>query len=48
MTKKAVLFDLDDTLYDYSPAHKKHLMSFTCLFLRKSRFQKIDFLKYMK
>lgn len=25
MVKKAILFDLDDTLYDYSPVHKKAL-----------------------
>ena len=25
MVKKAVLFDLDDTLYDYEPCHKKGL-----------------------
>ncbi len=45
MNKKVVLFDLDNTLYDYSPAHKKGMEAVYVLF---KKFHNISLKKFMR
>ncbi|MGD9276712.1 MAG: HAD-IA family hydrolase [Candidatus Pacearchaeota archaeon] len=46
--KKAVLFDLDDTLYDYHYAHKKALGKVYSVLVKQVRISKKKFLKFYK
>ena len=45
---KAILFDLDDTLYDYAPAHKKGLDAVYSIISKKIKISKKKFLALYK